>query len=217
MLRLTLQERVDAYNAAFPNYPNIFYDKGWIMGWWCVGNDYRNKTPYYGAYPPGYLKRVMSLFPDVDEMEWIQTNCHIADGHWFAHTLPIMQLFAGSLPKADGDYIRVDCHEDMADVCGNAENLSDYFQPESFKLIIADPPYSAEDAANYGTKMPNRKKVLAESSKLLVPGGFLIWLDTVRPMYKKTEFRQVGTIGLLRSTNHRIRTVCIFQKPEAEV
>ncbi len=36
-----------------------------MYGTWLLGNDYRNRSSFYGAYPPGFLKRLAALFPDV--------------------------------------------------------------------------------------------------------------------------------------------------------
>ena len=96
---------------------------------------------------------------------------------------------------------------------GDAEQLSDCFVVNNgFKLIIADPPYTPEDAKKYGYKMPNRKKVLSECYKVVCPGGYLVWLDTRVPMWRKKEWKMVGTIGIVRSSNHRVRMVFIFKR-----
>ena len=64
--------------------------------------------------------------------------------------------------------------------------------------------------------MVNRNKVIKECYKILRPGGFLIWLDQVLPMYRKDEFSIIGVIGMVKSTNHRFRVIVIFQKNEKE-
>lgn len=155
-----------------------------------IGNDYRNKTTYYGAYPAKYLDRVMSMFPD---------------------TKDILHLFSGSLAYTKGT--NFDTNPELnTDVVGDANQLADFFPPDTFDLIIADPPYTAEDALHYGTPMVNRNKVLKECVKVLRLDGHVVWLDQVLPMYSKLELILVGTIGLIRSTNHRFRVVSIFQK-----
>lgn len=138
------------------------------------------------------MKRISSLFPDKNK---------------------ILHLFSGSLPP--GDYTRFDIAlNDQAqyDVKGDAQKLSNYFPPNSFDIIYADPPYSQLDAEKYQCDMPNRFKVVQECYKVLEPGGFLVWLDEVLPMYRKKEFGRVGEIMITRSTNHRVRAVFIFQK-----
>ena len=67
-MTLTLQQRADAFAAAFPQYAGagaaLTVAGGRLTGLWFMGNDYRNKSRMYGAYPPGFLPRVFALFPD---------------------------------------------------------------------------------------------------------------------------------------------------------
>ncbi len=187
---MNIQDRARLYNAEFPKYPPLVHTDRWLYGIWMIGNDYRNKTTYYGAYPAKYLDRVMSMFPD---------------------TKDILHLFSGSLAYTKGT--NFDTNPELnTDVVGDANQLADFFPPDTFDLIIADPPYTAEDALHYGTPMVNRNKVLKECVKVLRLDGHVVWLDQVLPMYSKLELILVGTIGLIRSTNHRFRVVSIFQK-----
>jgi len=192
---LTLKERAENYNRTFERYSRLAWLQAsdrWLWGVWIIGNNYSNKNKYYGEYPPGYLDRVMSLFPDIDEDN------------------EILHLFSGSLDESV-EGIRVDINPELKpDIVGDAEKLSE-FLPFSPKLIIADPPYSEEDAKHYGTCMVNRNKVVQECAKVLKPGGFLVWLDQVIPMYRREELELVGTI-VIRSTNHRVKMVFILQK-----
>ena len=188
---MKLEERIKGYNETFPKWPKLVYDKNWIYGVWNIGACYKG-TGYYGNYPHGYMKRISTLFPDKEK---------------------ILHLFSGSLPE--GDYTRFDIAQHPAaqyDVKGDAEELSTYFEPESFDIIYADPPYSAKDSENYQCKMPNRFKVVKECAKVLKPGGHLVWMDEILPMYRKDEFHRVGEIMISRSTNHRIRAVFIFER-----
>jgi SAM-dependent methyltransferase len=190
----SLQQRADFYSAAFPKYPPLVTYGRWIYGAWEIGNNFKNDTRYFGAYPPSYLKRVNSLFPDAED---------------------VLHLFSGELPA--GDYIRFDgddlCHPD---VCGDAHRLSNYFGPmTTFDLIIADPPYNKLFALKYRYgKMVNRRIVMHECWKILRPGGFIVWLDIMRPQFRKDEMQVCGNISLNRSTNTIVRMVSIFQKPK---
>lgn len=187
-LQMPLTERAKLYSQKFPSFPPLRADKRWIDGMWIMGNNYTT-SGYYGAYPHGYLKRIMSLFPDCKN---------------------ILHLFGGSLPE--GDYTRFDIKPEYADVVGDAHELSKYFDAETFDLILADPPYSVEDAEHYGTCMINRNKVLRECVPILKQGGFIVWLDQVLPMFRKKELQMIGVIGMVKSTNHRFRVVTIFQR-----
>jgi len=192
----TLQHRADFYASSFPWPPprtdaeeTAWLDGDrWLSGIWVLGNDYRG-SGYYGAYPPNYLKRVMAMFPDAQR---------------------VLHLFSGSLPA--GPYTRFDSRPDGADVVGDAHNLSQHFKPGQFDLILADPPYTDEDAVRYGTPMIQRNKVLRECVTILEPGGFIVWLDQVLPMFRKDALYLCGAIGIVRSTNHRFRVAAFFRK-----
>lgn len=193
MKEYSLSNRAELYNKAFPKYPPLAHTERWVYGIWMIGNDYRSKCNFYGEYPPSYLARLVSMFPDASLT---------------------LHLFSGSLGRLGYDNaISFDLVQE-ADVKGDAHQLSLYFD-NNIDLIIADPPYSAEDAEHYGTPMVNRNKVVSECCKILLPGGFLCWLDTVLPMYRKVELQLVGTIGVIRSTNHRFRVLSIFRKQGA--
>jgi hypothetical protein len=94
---MTLADRCDAYARAFPEFPashlRIVQEQGRDVayGRWLGGNDYRSKTAFYGAYPPGYLERVLALFPDVVSLD---------------RASAILHVFSGSLPP--GPYERCD-------------------------------------------------------------------------------------------------------------
>jgi hypothetical protein len=146
----------------------------------------------------------MSMFPDAER---------------------VLHLFSGSLTKAQLDDLhgpdvvhrRFDINPEMEpDIVGNAEELSQSFPDTrgAFDLILADPPYSQEDAMRYGTIMVKRNKVFAEAAKVLAPGGHMIWLDQVLPMFRKIEMHLWGVIGVVRSTNHRFRVASIFERVE---
>lgn len=196
---ISLEERCLNYAKEFPDWPEPIIGRDErIQGIWILGNNYRSKNNYYGEYPPNYLKRVFALFPDIQAKD-------------------ILHLFSGSLgeevPGLKFDYrLEIELNGGKIDVRGDAHQLSNYFKSRSFKLIIADPPYSKEDALNYGSPMINRNKVVQECIKILEPNGFLVWLDQVLPMFRKNEVSLKGLIGVVRSTNHRFRCVVIFQK-----
>jgi len=187
MLNLTLEERASAYNEAFPFFPKLFTSNGWMVGTWIIGNYYRNKNGYYGCYPHSYLKRIKSMFPDCKR---------------------ILHLFSGSVEQDDTFDINP---EHNPTYIADAHNLSNVVK-KKYELILADPPYSNEDAKHYGTPMINRNVVVRECVKILEKGGFLVWLDQVYPMYRKKDLTLVGVIGLIRSTNHRVRMVFIFRR-----
>lgn len=195
MSGITLAARAANYHASFPKFPAaLLADERWLSGVWILGNDYWNPTSYYGSYPPNYLKRVRALFPDVTP------------------ATRVLHLFAGSVsPCNDLPGVRVDINPALKpDVVADAHALP--FESASFDLVVADPPYTAEDAKRYGTPMINRRAVLAEAARVTRPGGHLVWLDTTLPMFRKVEWHWWGAIGLFRSTNHRVRACMCFER-----
>ena len=191
MKNYSLLERATLYNEAFPQYAKYAWlqaSEYWLWGIWSIGNNYKG-SGFYGSYPPRYLDRVMSMFPDAEN---------------------ILHLFSGSLYYGvKGDTLDINPTLSPS-IVGDAHNLSSIVG--GYDLIIADPPYSAEDALHYGTPMVNRNKVVAECCKVLQKDGYLIWLDQTLPMYKKIELERCISIGVERSTNHRFRQLVGWKK-----
>jgi hypothetical protein len=59
--------------------------------------------------------------------------------------------------------------------------------------------------------MVKRNKVLKALTGVR-SGTPVVWLDQVLPMYRKDEWRIVGVIGMVKSTNHRFRVITIFER-----
>jgi len=188
-MTLSLAARAARYNLAHPDWPPLHVSGRWLYGIWMLGNDYRG-SGFYGSYPPGYLRRVMTMFPDVDAAR-------------------VLHLFSGALPP-DTPGTRLDIQGE-ADIIGDAHRLSEC-APGPWDLILADPPYSCEDSVHYGTPMVDRNRVVRECAKVIAPGGWLVWLDQVWPMFRKDALHFCGTIGVFRSTNHRYRMVGLFER-----
>lgn len=191
---MELNERINNY-VKETNYPRSIFigEDGRIVGTWIMGNNYQVKSRYYGGYPAGYLKRIKALFPDKKN---------------------ILHLFSG---KVDTDILQgktVDLNSKMnPDYLDDAQSLENV-PIEEFDLICADPPYSVEDAEHYAPTMVKRNKVMKALGKKAKTGTHVVWLDQVLPMYRKDEWKIVGVIGMVKSTNHRFRVVTIFEKSE---
>lgn len=211
---MNIADRADAYNAAFPNRPGLFADAGMVVGCWMIGACYKNPNPLYGAYPRGYLERIHAMFPDA------RLILHAFSGGLTreAATEPWKQELTGG----DGRNFLVP-HVELVDMHGPEQgrfptwqgDLFDYIeQPENlnkFDLILADPPYSADDAEKYDCPPPNRRAIMQALRKVCKRGGNLVWLDQVWPQHRKDQWRTWGTVGLIRSTNHRVRAVSFFE------
>jgi hypothetical protein len=205
---MMLRDRAAAFNRAYAKWPashlHVVQEQGRdvLYGRWVIGNDYRNKTRYYGAYPAGYLERVMALFGDVPpknaHREW--TRLHV---------------FSGSVPAGPHDRcdLKSECEwrgsvYDIADLVGTRRS-------SLYDLVLADPPYSSADAEKYGTAGVDRRRATAALARVTRVGGYLAWLDQCWPMHAKRDWLTVGRIAITRSTNHRLRDLTIFQRRAA--
>lgn len=189
---MTWDERIDSYNkqTGFPKSLFIGGD-GRCVGTWIMGNDYRVKSEYYGGYPAGYLRRIKSLFPEKRE---------------------VLHLFSGRVDRSIFPGTTVDINPDLApDFVDDAQSLA-LVPLEKFDIVLADPPYSVEDADRYKTTMVKRNKIMAAMGERLQAGCHVVWLDQVLPMYRKDQFSIEAVIGMVKSTNHRFRVITIFRK-----
>lgn len=206
------------YNEAFPKRPPLAYGNGMVAGTWMIGACYKNPNPLYGAYPHGYLERVHAMFPDarkilhafsggltlVDAMDAAGMDYSMRrawiDGDEVTNPGPTMELVdthgpdQGRYPTWQGDVL------DMP-----------FEWVQRFDLILADPPYSAADAEKYDCPPANRGHIMHALRRVCKHGGNLVWLDQVWPMHRKVDWKTWGTVGLVRSTNHRVRMVSMFE------
>jgi hypothetical protein len=190
--------RAAAYARAFPRFPPLLVTDRWLYGVWLLGNQYRNPSHYYGAFPPSLLPRVWALFPEI-----AGRVLHVCSG----------SLTAPATAQPGRQVVRLDCQRSPAvqpSVQGDATGLP--FQDGTFELLIADPPYGAAQAVHYGVPMPSRRRMVQEAWRVTQPGGCLVWLDTTLPMYRKAQWHLFGTIAIVRSTNHVVRLLSLFER-----
>jgi hypothetical protein len=165
-------------------------EDGRVVGTWIMGNDYRVKSEYYGGYPAGYLKRVRSLFPEKRRP---------------------LHLFSGKVDLATFPGDTVDINGDLDPTYVDDAQTLERVPLGDYDLILADPPYSVEDAERYQTSMVKRNTVLRALQRTS-PGTHIVWLDQVLPMYRKDIFGIEAVIGMVKSTNHRFRMVTVFRR-----
>lgn len=183
---------IENHRKEFP-HTAVQIVEGRLYGIWMIGNNYKRPNGYYGEYPPHYVDRVRSLFPDKTHM---------------------MHLFSGSIQSSDPDEWTVDVQETgfyPMTVC-RAEEVHTKFKPDAFNIVLADPPYSPADAKAYGTKMPNIPAVLRSLHHVVTPGGVVVWLSTRPPMYRKDEWSLAGVVGLHCGTNRSFRSIIFLEK-----
>jgi hypothetical protein len=189
---MTLPFDIDNYHRVFKKYPKCLMESdGKVYGWWYFGNLYKRVKGYHGEYPPSYLRRMRALFPEQS---------------------PVLHVFGGTVPPAEGE-IKIDINPKLRpDVCCNVQALP--FKVGTFGIVYADPPYTKEDARKYGYKLPNMRLVLRSIRRVTKPGGILVWMDTKVPIFRKLDWELLGTIGLFTGTNRVVRVCSIFQATE---
>jgi len=183
---------VNNVNKAFPKYPKTVYDKGWIYGVWYCGKKF-TKAQLYGEYPATFFRRVVAMFPDVEEKKFLH-------------------LFSGSM--GDGYGLTVDGSDefnpDVTHVLKKDNPLP--FKDNVFEVVLADPPYSKKDAEEYNLPYPTSELILKEAMRVLKPGGYFFLLHTMYPAYRRKEVKLVGLIGIITGFKSITRLLSIFKK-----
>ena len=189
------QDRIDSYvrETGFPRSLFVGED-GRVVGTWIMGNDYRVKSAYYGGYPAGYLRRVRALFPDKGR---------------------VLHLFSGRVDLAAFPGDTVDINPRLRPTFLDDAQTLERVPLGAYDLVLADPPYSVEDAERYQTTMVKRNTVM-RALRRLSPGAHVVWLDQVLPMYRKDAFAVDAVIGMVKSTNHRFRVITVFRRLEGQ-
>jgi hypothetical protein len=186
------EQRISNYvrETRFPRSLFVSED-GRVVGTWIMGNDYRVKSRYYGGYPAGYLRRMAALFPDRKR---------------------VLHVFSGKVDIVAMPGDTVDSNPAMSPTfVADAHDLASV-PLHGYDLVLADPPYSIEDAERYQTTMVKRNVVMRSLAAGMSPGARVIWLDQVLPMYRKDEWAIEAVIGMVKSTNHRFRIATIFRR-----
>jgi len=190
------QDRIENY-ARETRFPKCLFvgPDGRVVGTWIMGNDYRVKSAYYGGYPAGYLRRIRALFPDKKSA---------------------LHLFSGQIDLTAFPGDTVDINPKLKPTYVDDAQTLKAVPLEKYDLVLADPPYSVEDADHYQTTMVKRNLVMRALRRLPV-GAHVVWLDQVLPMYRKDSFAIDAAIGMWKSTNHRFRGITIFRRSDRAI
>ena len=198
MTGMSWPERIENYHVVLKREPFLTYVDGvrpWVHGYWRLGCFARTRearaVDYHGAYPGDYLRRIAALFPDHRR---------------------VLHLFSGmtDLKRMPGDTLDIRSELNPT-YCVNAETMPGV-PLERYDLVLADPPYTREDAAKYGdTPMVVPGRVMTALERL-VSGAYVVWLDEREPTVSKAAFVHEGLIGLSTSAGHRCRQISIFRR-----
>lgn len=125
--------------------------------------------------------------------------------------IKLLNLFCG----VNKHGFRVDIKPDVnPDLVADAHHFSRHLKGEKFDVILADPPYSNEEAQKlYGTPKLNYKKWTQECEKLLAPGGLLIVFHKyLMPNPNPLKFKVVKRVFVGFKVFHLLRIALFFKK-----
>jgi hypothetical protein len=193
MDQMTWGDRIANYRRVIGRTAFIQVEDGWIYGVWKMGNSWGSKAGYYGGYPGDYLKRIRALFPDKQR---------------------VLHLFAGKVDLSIMPGDTVDIQPELNPTFLDDAQTLEAVPLEKYDLVLADPPYSVEDAEHYGTSLVKRDRVMRALERL-PPGCHIMWLDQVFPRYRKVAFEHRVEIAMTRSTGHRVRAVFGFRRRDS--
>lgn len=183
-------------NRCFPKYPPTWDAKGYVYGVWLCNQCWMaKKQVLYGQYPPTFLPRVLAMFPTI---------------------LPEAILHCPS-GTVKGPGVTVDKVRDMnrhPQIVASADALP--FADGYFDLYLADPPYSDEDAKQYGTGHFPFTGFLKEAYRVLRPGGILGILHLWVPSLSSKQWKIRGLVAVVPGYCKRTRMFTLARKRIAE-
>lgn len=192
---------------------------------WLLG---RPKVPYYGAYPSGFLERARALLG----VGYLDPVLHVCGGR--VRDYPFRGFGPNDRtvdldPELKPDYLAdvrrlgVDpgdlfpCPSDSLWRLGQAPfPASAAGHPHLFwPAVLADPPYSAEDAKHYrcaANAFPARADLLRRCLSIVRPGGRVGFLDVIAPRPPKVGVRFVAAIPVLLGFGNQVRIYSVYER-----
>jgi len=167
-----------------PSYITI--QDGWPFGYWFMGNDHSRDADYHGAYPGDYARRFRALFFDKQRA---------------------LHLFSGrvNLEQFPGDTLNIN-PELRPTWCIDVHKSQGVVPYHSYNLVLADPPYTKEDAEHYGTPIIKRQAVFQILTKTMAPAAHLVSRpDAVGALERPLETRMPNRNRLLNQPPHPLR------------
>ena len=112
---------------------------------------------------------------------------------------------------------RVDIKPEVKpDIVADAHEISNHFPANSFDIILADPPYSNEEAKElYGTPPLKYKQWTAECDKILRKGGiFIVYHKYIMPNPNPKKYEVEKRVFLGNRVYHLPRVAVYFRKKQ---
>ena len=129
--------------------------------------------------------------------------------------IKLLNLFCGMNKLG----IRVDIKKEVnPDILCDAHFVSDYFNFNSFDVILADPPYSDKESKElYETGKLNYKKWASQCDLLLKKGGiFIIYHKYIMPNPDPNKYKVVKRVFIGNRIYHTPRVAIYFKKVNGE-
>ena len=181
--------------------------------WWLARSKLKpgpngERISLYGAYPAGFLERARALL-----------GVNIED--------PVLHVCGGLVRyypyKGFGRNDKtLDLNPDVwPDYCQDAREPYPMCPTAPFwGAVLADPPYSPEDADRYeahGLKgargvLPSPRKILENSLRVVAPGGRVGILHYVAPRPPR-EVKFVASVSVLVGYENRVRLFSVYERP----
>lgn len=123
----------------------------------------------------------------------------------------ILNLFCGMNRRG----FRIDLNAAVVpDLICDAHSFANKLEDKKFNLIIADPPYSTDEAKKiYGTPPLKYKLWTGECHKVLEVGGLLmVYHKYVMPNPNPEKYSVVKRVFIGNRTMHLVRACIVFQK-----
>ena len=160
----------------------------------------RSKVKYYGAYPAGFLHRARQLL-----------GVHISD--------PVLHVCSGEIGQYPYDGlgpndktldINPEVNPDfLVDV---ATSILPIHEDGDWCAVLADPPYTEEDAFKYGDyPLPSARRCLEQSLDVIDIGGRVGILHYAAPR-PPSGVKLVALVTVFVGFENRIRLYSVYEK-----